>query len=244
MPENTYYYDRQREKEVIRKARRRRRRAISTIIIILVLALSAFLVVFVLGELPQKKVAMLYDVEIPAWIDSQIMPESGTSRRGEPLEDINSIVVHYVGNPGTSAQSNRNYYDNPGVEVNSHFVVGLDGEIIQCIPLYEKSSASNHRNRDTISIEVCHPDETGEFSEVMCDGIFVSIGRDPATKLFEGILALDENGYIIADESTKTNIDGVYAVGDVRTKTLRQVVTAVSDGATAAHFAEEYISNK
>ncbi|MBE6543560.1 MAG: thioredoxin-disulfide reductase [Ruminococcaceae bacterium] len=85
---------------------------------------------------------------------------------------------------------------------------------------------------------------TGEFSEVMCDGIFVSIGRDPATKLFEGILALDENGYIIADESTKTNIDGVYAVGDVRTKTLRQVVTAVSDGATAAHFAEEYISNK
>ena len=85
---------------------------------------------------------------------------------------------------------------------------------------------------------------TGEFSEVMCDGIFVSIGRDPATKLFEGILSLDENGYIIADESTKTNIDGVFAVGDVRTKTLRQVVTAVSDGATAAHFAEEYISNK
>ena len=166
MPDNTYYYDRQREKEVIRKARRRRRRAISTIIIILVLALSAFLAVFILGELPQKKVAMLYDVEIPAWIDSQIMPESGTSRRAEPLEDINAIVVHYVGNPGTSAQSNRDYYDNPGVEVNSHFVVGLDGEIIQCIPLYEKSSASNHRNRDTLSIEVCHPDETGEFSEV------------------------------------------------------------------------------
>jgi len=171
MPENTYYYDRQREKEVIRKARRRRRRAISTIIIILVLALSAFLAVFILGELPQKKVAMLYDVEIPAWIDSQIMPESGTSRRAEPLEDINSIVVHYVGNPGTSAQSNRDYYDNPGVEVNSHFVVGLDGEIIQCIPLYEKSSASNHRNRDTISIEVCHPDETGEFSEVTYDAL-------------------------------------------------------------------------
>lgn len=83
---------------------------------------------------------------------------------------------------------------------------------------------------------------TGEISAVECDGVFVSIGRKPSTEFLTGILKTDSTGYIIADESTKTNIDGVYAVGDVRTKALRQVVTAVSDGAVAVHMAEEYIS--
>ena len=83
---------------------------------------------------------------------------------------------------------------------------------------------------------------TNAQSELLCDAIFVSIGRKPNTSLFNGITALDENGYIIADESTKTSVEGVFAAGDVRTKTLRQIVTAVSDGATAAHYAEEYIS--
>lgn len=84
--------------------------------------------------------------------------------------------------------------------------------------------------------------QSGEITEVAIDGLFVSIGRKPATDLFGGQLALDEGGYIIADESTKTSIDGVYAAGDVRTKTLRQVVTAVSDGAVAADEAEKYIA--
>ena len=84
---------------------------------------------------------------------------------------------------------------------------------------------------------------TEEVLNLECDGVFVSIGRKPATQLFEGQLDIDEYGYIIADESTKTNIEGVFAAGDVRTKALRQIVTAVSDGATAAHFAEEYIIN-
>lgn len=83
--------------------------------------------------------------------------------------------------------------------------------------------------------------KTGALSSIDCDGVFVSIGRQPATELFRGKLELDENGYIIADETTKTSIDGVFAAGDVRTKTLRQVVTAVSDGAVAAHYAEEHI---
>ena len=81
----------------------------------------------------------------------------------------------------------------------------------------------------------------GTESTVDVDGIFISIGRSPQTNLFEGILNLDFHGYIIADESTKTNIAGVFAAGDVRTKPVRQIVTAVSDGATAAHFAEEYL---
>ena len=84
--------------------------------------------------------------------------------------------------------------------------------------------------------------QTGEVSLVEADGVFISIGRKPATELVEGQLELDEAGYIRAGESTETNIPGVYAVGDVRTKTLRQVVTAVADGALAAHNAETYLN--
>ncbi len=84
--------------------------------------------------------------------------------------------------------------------------------------------------------------ETGEETEIPCDGVFVSIGRKPATEFLNGALDLDEGGYIVADESTKTNVEGVYAVGDVRTKALRQIVTAVADGAVAVHYAEEYLA--
>ena len=83
---------------------------------------------------------------------------------------------------------------------------------------------------------------TGEESTVDCDGVFVSIGRTPATDFLNGQLALDPSGYIIAGEDTETNLPGVYAVGDIRTKLLRQVVTAVSDGAMAVHMAEEYLT--
>ena len=84
--------------------------------------------------------------------------------------------------------------------------------------------------------------QTGEESEIAADGVFISVGRKPATELFAGHLQLDENGYIIAGETTETGIPGVYAVGDVRTKLLRQVVTAVADGATAVHMAEEFLA--
>lgn len=83
---------------------------------------------------------------------------------------------------------------------------------------------------------------SGEEQEVAVDGIFVSIGRAPATALVAGQLELDENGYVVAGESTQTNLPGVFAVGDVRAKALRQIVTAVSDGAIAAHFADEYLA--
>ena len=82
---------------------------------------------------------------------------------------------------------------------------------------------------------------SGEISEISCDGVFISIGRKPATEFLKDAVELDENGYIIADETTKTNIDGVFAAGDVRTKTFRQIVTAVADGATAVHKTEEYL---
>lgn len=84
--------------------------------------------------------------------------------------------------------------------------------------------------------------KSGEISEVRFDGLFVSIGRKPNTELFSSQIALDGGGYIVAGESTETNLSGVFAAGDVRTKTLRQVVTAVSDGAIAAERAEQYIA--
>ena len=85
---------------------------------------------------------------------------------------------------------------------------------------------------------------TGDERKLSCDGIFVAIGRKPASELAAGQLDLDERGYVITDESTKTNIPGVFAAGDVRTKVLRQVITAASDGAMAARYAEEYLAGR
>ena len=89
-------------------------------------------------------------------------------------------------------------------------------------------------------VEILNKD--GTVKTIDCDGIFVSIGRQPSTAFLGDAVSLDNNGYIIADETTKTNIEGVFAAGDIRTKTLRQIVTAAADGAVAAHYAEEYIS--
>lgn len=85
---------------------------------------------------------------------------------------------------------------------------------------------------------------TGEKSEIKCDGIFVSIGRTPASQIAAGQLETDSLGYIKADETTVTSLEGVYAAGDVRTKIVRQIVTAVADGAAAVHFAEEYLAGQ
>ncbi len=91
------------------------------------------------------------------------------SRPQTPLTEVNSIVIHYTANPGTGAESNRNYFENlkssKATSASSHFVIGLEGEIIQCLPLNEIAYASNDRNNDTISIECCHPDATGKFSD-------------------------------------------------------------------------------
>lgn len=84
--------------------------------------------------------------------------------------------------------------------------------------------------------------QTGEETEISVDGVFVSIGREPSSGLVKNHLELDDKGYIVAGEDTRTSLPGVYAVGDVRTKKLRQIVTAVADGAYAAYEAEHYIS--
>lgn len=92
-----------------------------------------------------------------------------------------------------------------------------------------------------VTVENVH---TGEKTEIPCQGFFVSIGRQPATSLFMHQVELDSQGYIVADESTQTNLPGVYAAGDVRTKAIRQIVTATADGATAVHFIEGYLAEE
>ena len=106
---------------------------------------------------------------IPSYVTQKLLPPNPYSRPETPLREVNAIVIHYVGNPGTSAESNRNYFANLSItgetSASSHFVVGLDGEIIQCVPVNEVAYCSNQRNNDTIGIEVCHPDEEGKFNE-------------------------------------------------------------------------------
>ena len=117
------------------------------------------------GRRISKRVEKAKELTLPDWVDVQIIEKHSTARTGMMLEDIKDVVIHYVGNPNTTAQNNRNYFNKFDTGVSSHFVVGLKGEVIQCVPLYERSAASNERNKDTISIEVCHPDESGKFNE-------------------------------------------------------------------------------
>ena len=104
------------------------------------------------------------------------------------------------------------------------------------------SEVKELRYGDRVNGVVIRNNVTGEDETVSCDGLFVSVGREPATALFRGQLELDEGGYIVAGESTETNLSGVYAVGDVRTKAVRQIVTATADGAVAAHEIEEFLA--
>ena len=102
-------------------------------------------------------------------IQSDYLTPNEYSRPQTPLKDINSIVVHYTANPGTSAQNNRSYFEGLAKKhttyASSHYIIGLEGEVLQCIPLNEISYASNDRNKDTVAIECCIEDDTGRFSE-------------------------------------------------------------------------------
>ncbi len=162
----------------LERRRRRKRRLIlkRVICFLLLLGLAAGAVFGVkifksAKEPPSAKLEKVRAIEIPDWIDEQLIHLHTTARTGIELDGVKNIVIHYVGNPNTTAQNNRDYFDKDSTEVSSHFLVGLEGEIIQCVPLWEKSAASNWRNSDTISIEVCHPDETGKFNDKTYDAV-------------------------------------------------------------------------
>ena len=106
-------------------------------------------------------------------IDVELLTPNSYSRPQISIEQVNYIAIHYTANPGSTAISNRNYFENLATtqdnKVSSHFVIGLEGEVVQCIPTSEISYATNSRNVDTISIECCHPDETGQFNTATYD---------------------------------------------------------------------------
>lgn len=132
--------------------------------------LAAALVVLVRFSLPRLlgEPNPLPD-EVPQWVDRRLLPMNPYSRPGTLLEAVNGVVVHYTGNPGTTAAQNRSYFANLAVThetyASSQFLIDMDGTVIQCVPVNEVAYCSSQRNNDTLSIEVCHPDETGAFTD-------------------------------------------------------------------------------
>lgn len=105
---------------------------------------------------------------LPEWVTVDLLPENPYSRPGTLLERVNGVVIHYVGNSNTSAKANHGYFESLAetgeTYASSHFLVGLEGEVLLNVPLDEIAYCSNRRNDDTISIECCHPDDTGKFT--------------------------------------------------------------------------------
>ena len=160
-----------------KRRRKRRRIIIKRVFLLLIFILLALIFAFVSlkavklitasggnTESASANELKLKTLTVPDYVDVQLIP-IGQARNGNKLDSVDDIVIHYTGNPGATAQNNRDYFANDDTEVCSHFVIGSDGSIIQCVPLDEKSAASNERNRDTISIEVCHEDESGKFTD-------------------------------------------------------------------------------
>nr|WP_296264685.1 peptidoglycan recognition family protein [uncultured Merdimonas sp.] len=108
-------------------------------------------------------------------MDVELLTVNPYSRPGISTQKITGIVVHYTANPGATAMENRNYFENlkdtHETKASSNFIVGLEGEIVQCVPTWEVAYASNSRNIDTVSIECCHPDESGKFTDATYESV-------------------------------------------------------------------------
>lgn len=162
MPASTLYPNRRRRKK-------RRRLPPIPVLVLLVGALAAIKWADPFASRQQEP------PQVPDWVRVELLPLNPYSRPGTALEEVNGIVVHYVGNPGTTAEQNRSYFENLAqtgeTYASSHFLIGMEGEIIQNVPLDEVAYCSNQRNEDTLSIECCHPDETGEFTQATYDAL-------------------------------------------------------------------------
>ncbi len=168
---------RNRRQKLKKKQKRRQRLYIGTMILVLSVVLAG--IVWIMSLVIAKKYVNLKGVSLPEWVEQDFLDPNPYSRPKTEMKRVNGIVIHYVANPGTTARQNRNYFnslkDQTGdkkISASSHFIIGLKGEILQDIPIYEVAYAtSKEKNADTISIECCHPDETGKFNEDTYDSL-------------------------------------------------------------------------
>jgi N-acetylmuramoyl-L-alanine amidase len=172
---------RRRTRERLKKQKKKQKRNqflyIGGKVLILAAALTALLIG--LSYVFQRNYVDLRAIEMPEWVTQEFITPNPYSRPGTEMKRINQIVIHYVANPGTTAKQNMTYFDSlkdqtgeKKISASSHFIIGLDGEVLQGIPLYEMAYAtSKEKNVDTVSIECCHPDETGKFNDVTYDSL-------------------------------------------------------------------------
>lgn len=185
---------RRREACLARKKRRKRQRTIQIVIRCVLLCAAILLVVLVITKIlpglggaekkPGVKQAQGKELaedfqqkvilEVPDYKVNLLTPNE-YSRPQTALPKVKGIVIHYTANPGTTADQNRSYFENlkdsRETKASSHFVIGMEGEIVQCIPSAEISYASNDRNSDTLSIECCHKDKSGQFTQETYDSL-------------------------------------------------------------------------
>lgn len=151
-----------------------KKRPLNPVLLLLAVSVAVLVVVLLVWWILASR-APQPSGQIPDWITQELLPINPYSRPGEALEEVNGVVVHYVGNPGTTAEQNRSYFENLAqtgeTYASSHFLIGLDGEIIQNVPLDEIAYCTGPRNVDTISIECCHPDDTGAFTQATYDSL-------------------------------------------------------------------------
>ncbi len=170
------------KKERILARRRKRRKKllwhvlICSAVVVIFLSIAA---VWLQAEANEKETSKVDEltpkvVNCPA-VTQQLLTVNEYSRPGTKLEQVNGVVIHYTGNPGTTAMQNRNYFEglaeSKTTKASSHYIIGLSGEIIQCVPLDEVAYASNERNDDTISIECCIDNSAGKFNEKTYDAL-------------------------------------------------------------------------
>ncbi len=168
-----------------KKKRRNKRKRYDMSRLWIALGLLALVLLVILGVTRHQKKAAAASSDSPVTLsqidknkpelDVELLTVNPYSRPGTALEKVNGIVIHYTANPGATAIANRNYFENLKdthmTKASSHFVVGLEGEIVQCIPTAEIAYASNDRNSDTISIECCYKNEDGSFEQATYDSV-------------------------------------------------------------------------
>ncbi len=214
----------------VRERRSRgRRRSLPLILLALVIGLSAgFGAGWLRWGWEKPYTVDLKAVEVPKWVEQDFIRKNIFSRPDVSLKRVDNIVIHYVANPGKSAMQNRNYFDGladqdpnaPGQSASAHFIVGLEGEVVQCIPVSEMAYAAAPRNNDTISIETCHPDETGEYTQATYDSL-VKLTASLCVQL-----KLDENDLIRHHDVNGKNCPKYFVENEAAWKQFKKDVKA------------------